>query len=103
MSNFSKWLTHYHHTVVNDRIARDKVAIAMMATTESGVWNCRASTARQRAAQLVKDGVPELAIFELFPDPQGKCVNNNKSGCTCSDLWLPVARDFLAGTLKGAG
>jgi hypothetical protein len=86
---------------VNPYIARDKAAIAMMASTETGDWNCRPHTMRQRVAQMLADGVPELAIFELFPDPKGKCSNNRdaKGSCTCSDPWLPVARDFLAGKL----
>ena len=75
-SNFSLWLTHYHNTVVNSKVARDKVAIAMMATTEAGVWNCWPETMRQRVAQMLADKVPELAIFELFPDPKGKCAND---------------------------
>ena len=55
---------------------------------------------RQRAAQLAKDGVPELAIFELFPTVADKCsANTPPLACTCSDLWYPVARDFLAGKL----
>lgn len=101
LSNFSKWLSHYHHTVVNTYIARDKAAIAMMATTETGTWNCRPDTMRQRAAQMLADGVPELAIFELFPGPKGKCSSsgNNAEECTCSDPWLPVAKEFLAGKI----
>ena len=87
LSNFSKWLSHYHHTVVNTYIARDKAAIALMATTETGTWNCRPDTMRQRAAQMLADGVPELAIFELFPGPKGKCSSsgNTAEECTCSD------------------
>ena len=103
-SNFTLWLTHYHNTVVNSKVARDKAAIAMMATTEAGVWNCRQETMRQRVAQMLADGVPELAIFELFPDPKGKCGSNVNAStqCTCSDPWLPVAAEFLAGELSPA-
>jgi|EP01046_Picozoa_sp_COSAG06_P010338 hypothetical protein len=101
VSNYTKWLDHYHNTVVNEQISRDKAGIAMMATTEDGEWNCFPSSMRQRAAQLSADGVPELAIFELFPSAPGKCsaLHSKPHHCTCSDAWFPVARDFLAGKL----
>ena len=101
VSNYTKWLDHYHNTVVNERISRDKAGIAMMATTEDGEWNCFPSSMRQRAAQLSADGVPELAIFELFPMAAGKCsaIHSRPHHCTCSDAWFPMARDFLAGRL----
>jgi hypothetical protein len=99
-SNFSKWLTQYHNTVVNKAISRNKVGIAMMASTEDGVWNCEPASMRQRAAQLVADKVPELAIFELFPTVSGKCSTPGApKQCSCTDPWFAVARDFLAGTL----
>jgi hypothetical protein len=100
VSNFTKWVSHYHNTAVNSKVSRDKVGIAMMATTEGGEWNCLPASMRRRAAQLAADDVPELAIFELFPMPSDKCsTNSSLQGCTCADAWFPVARDFLAGTL----
>ena len=104
--NFSSWLSHYHGTVVNANISRDKAGVSMLASTERGDWNCEASTMAQRMAQLKADRVPELAIFILRSDESNACPGPlshssklNPDGepmCPCSNKWFPLARDFLA-------
>jgi hypothetical protein len=104
--NFTGWLKHYHATVVNSNISRDKAGVSMLASTERGDWNCKASTMKERLAQIKADAVPELAIFILRPDegPDKECSTKklNPDGepmCPCSNKWFPLAREFLAETL----
>ena len=105
--NFSSWLSHYHDTVVNANISRDKAGVSMLASTERGDWNCESTTMAQRMKQLKADRVPELAIFILRSDEANECPGPlshssklNPDGepmCPCSNKWFPFARDFLAG------
>ena len=104
--NYSGWLAHYHGTVVNANISRDKAGVSMLASTERGDWNCDPATMKQRLAQLKADNVPELAIFILRSDEANACPGPlshssklNPDGepmCPCSNKWFPLARDFLA-------
>ncbi len=104
--NFTGWLKHYHATVVNANISRDKAGVSMLASTERGDWNCEVSTMKERLEQIEADNVPELAIFILRPDegPHEECSSKklNPDGepmCPCSNKWFSLARKFLAGTV----
>ena len=109
--NFSGWLAHYHDTVVNSNISRDKAGVSMLASTERGDWNCEASAMAQRLAQVEADGVPEVAVFILRSDELHACPGPdtpaqpakhklNPDGepmCPCSNKWFPLLRAFIAG------
>jgi hypothetical protein len=105
--NFTGWLKHYNATVLNAAISRDKVGVAMLASTSRGNWNCDVTAMKDRLAQIVADNVPELAIFILRPDEGPHSIecsvsHFNPDGdrmCPCSNKWFPLARDFLAGKM----
>jgi hypothetical protein len=98
-TNFSGWLHHYHQHAVNTNLSRSKVAVAMLASTLRGDWNCRADTMAERVTQLRADNVRELSMFMLkSTDVCDAETERNMDGdliCSCAESWFPFARQFL--------
>lgn len=85
------WIEKYHQ-LVNPKINRSRVAVAMSTSTKKGQLNCDSTHLPHRIQLMLNDSVPELTIFSL------RMLNGTVDGHhVCGELWFPLARDFLAG------
>lgn len=94
---WNEWLKKYNKLLHGSNVSLSHLAPGMMSSTERGNWTCDPNTIAERMAQIVKDGVPEVAVFTF--DPSTEChfsPKYNRTICPCTRAWIPAAQKFLS-------